>query len=64
MTKVRGSYNVHQVVAATVCLLLYSSFAISQDKIEPAEARAIAKEAYTFNYSGFSASIHPRIGIR
>jgi len=39
-----------KVLAATLCLGLFSSVISAQDKVTPDEARAIAKEAYIFNY--------------
>ena len=39
-----------QLVLLPFCVALFASNTMAQDKVTPAEARQIAKEAYIFNY--------------
>ena len=41
---------------AVLCFCMFGSIAFAEDKVTPEEARAIAKEAYIFNYSMCVAS--------
>jgi hypothetical protein len=50
MNTVPISIRVVMRVTAVCCFFLFGSIAVAEDKITAEEARAIAKEAYIFNY--------------